>query len=163
MSTDSYDERIAALKARIEQARTERDNIRARAAAAEEAAKQEREAESLERHERLTGQIHDISDELSNQSVHIQQERADIERRKARDATHPGEDRAGRFTELTNTLSALRQSMQEDRERRKVHDAKVQSSESAFNVSSYSFLSPYQVFSRSSAKSSRMRRSNEMR
>ena len=162
MSTDSYDERIAALKARIEQARTERDNIRVRAAAAEEAAKQEREAESLERHERLTGQMRDISDELSNQSVHIQQERADIERRKPRDATHR-EDRAGRFTELTNTLSALRQSMQEDRERRKVHDAKVQSSESAFNVSSYSFLSPYQVFSRPSAKSSRMRRSNEMR
>lgn len=124
MSTESYDERIAALKARIAQARAERDSVRAEAAAVEEKMRQERAQESSERHEWLSGQMRGISGELQKQSEHIRQEKTVVEGRDAQQTTDR-ESRAGRFTELTSTLSALRQSMQEDRERRKQHGTDV--------------------------------------
>ncbi|KAI0032461.1 hypothetical protein K488DRAFT_85828 [Vararia minispora EC-137] len=120
----STEDRIAALKVQLAQARAERDQERATAEAAEADARRTREAEARARHEQLLGQMRNISGEFARQIDEGRGGRArmeDMELARTKRYIEEGE----RVAELSRRMGALKESFREVEEQRQAAEERM--------------------------------------
>jgi hypothetical protein len=128
MSTTTED-RIAALKAQIAQARVERNRERTAAAAEDRAARLKLQNESRARRDGLADQLRTISGGLKQTSASADND-ADERRHEAHQRHR--EEEAAKLAELSRSIAAVRLGMDEARTRRE--EAEEDSSKGTSNL-----------------------------